>query len=89
MRTFVSVDFYNHDSKTTDQADGFDVSYNTLFTFRNIVDDFYLKHLDHEHITIDVFALPLSQSGYKPNGVIKIGTAKLPLVKVLEGDSSF
>ena len=89
MRTFCSIDFYNHDSKATDQSEGFDVSYNTLFSFRNTVDDFYLKHLDHEFAVVDVYALPITQSGFKPNGVIKIGSAKLPLLKLLEGDTSF
>lgn len=89
MHTFVSIDFYNHDSKTTDQAEGYDVSYNTLFSFRNVVDDFYLKFLDNEHIVADVYAVPISQSGFKPNGAIKLGTAKLPLIKVIENDSSF
>ena len=60
-----------------------------MFSFKNQVDDFYLKHLDNEMITVDVFAMPVSESQFKPQGVIRLGQAKLPLRKVLEGDSSF
>lgn len=60
LKTFLSVDFYNHDSKHTDQCEGFEAVYNTLFSFKNTVDDFYLKHLDNDSILVDFFAIPFS-----------------------------
>lgn len=91
VRTFLSVDFYNHDSKYTDQAEGFESVYNTLFSFRNCVDDFYLQHCEREFINVDVYVLPITSTDeqMRPSGVIKIGTAKLPLFKLLEQDISF
>jgi len=55
ISTFLAVDFYNHDSKNTDLADTFKPIYNTLFSFKNVVDDFYLKNLEKGTITIDVY----------------------------------
>jgi hypothetical protein len=42
FHTFCTVDFYDHDSKSTDVADGFRPNYATQFAFRNAVDDHYL-----------------------------------------------
>ena len=90
MRTFLSIDFYNHDSKHTDQSEGFEPIYNTLFSFKNTVDDFYLKHLEKSYVLVDVFGIPpLSADDKRANGAVKIGSAKLPLVKLIEGDFSF
>lgn len=90
FRTFVSLDFYNHDSKHTDHAEGFEPIYNTLFSFKNTVDDFYLQHLEKSFMAVDIFGVPPQTAENKrASGVIKIGTAKLPLVKLIEGDFSF
>ena len=45
IQTFLAVDFYNHDTKTTDLASSDSPVYNTLFSFKNLVDDFYLNYL--------------------------------------------
>lgn len=58
VRTFLAIDFYNHDSKHTDQSEGFEPIYNTLFSFKNTVDDFYLKHLEKQYVLVDVFGVP-------------------------------
>lgn len=58
VQTFISVDFFNHDSKNTDLSEGFEPVYNTLFSFKNTVDDFYLKHLEKDSILVDFFAVP-------------------------------
>ena len=62
VKTFLCVDFYNHDSKYTDQAESFECVYNTLFSFRNTVDDFYLHHCEFEFISVDVYMLPLTST---------------------------
>ena len=90
VRTFLAVDFYNHDSKHTDQAESFEPIYNTLFSFKNTVDDFYLKHLEQSYVLVDVFGVPPPNiENKRANGAIKIGSAKLPLIKLIEGDLSF
>ncbi len=40
--TFVTIDFYNHDTETSQIAEGFRPLYNTQFSFKNRVDDFYV-----------------------------------------------
>ena len=58
VRTFLAVDFYNHDTKHTDYCEGFEPVYNTLFSFKNSLDNFYLKHLEKDSVLIDIFVLP-------------------------------
>jgi dihydroxyacetone kinase DhaKLM complex PTS-EIIA-like component DhaM len=82
IQTFLAVDFYNHDTKTTDMATSESPIYNTLFSFKNTVDDFYLRHLQTDTILVDVF-MSLD------NQTIKIGSARLPLNKLIEKDYSF
>ena len=40
--TFATIDFYNHDTETSQIAEGFRPLYNTQFSFKNKVDDFYV-----------------------------------------------
>ena len=90
FRTFLTVDFYNHDSKHTDQTESFEPIYNTLFSFKNQIDDFYLSHLEKDSVLVDVFAVPPpTLDNQRAQGAIKLGQARLPLVKLVEGDFSF
>ena len=71
-------------------CESYEPIYNTLFSFKNCVDDFYLKHLEKDSIAVDVCLLqPKNQDGLRPGGSIKIGTARLPLNKLMEKDFSF
>ena len=45
FQTVLAIDFFNHDTKNTDTCFGVEPNYNTLFRFKNTVDNFYLKHL--------------------------------------------
>ena len=58
VQTFLSVDFFNHDSKITDLTEGFNPNYQTVFSFKNKADNFYMKHLDKEAVLVEVFAIP-------------------------------
>jgi len=90
MQSFLVIDFYNHDSKTTDFAEGYEPVINTLFSFKNLVDDFYLKHLQKEFLSVDICLLkPKNADGSRPAGSLKVGTAKLPLHRLLEKEYSF
>lgn len=90
IQSFLVADFYNHDSKTTDFVEGYEPVINTLFSFKNLVDDFYLKHLQKGALTVDICLLhPKNPDGSRPAGSRTIGTARLPLTKLLEKDTSF
>lgn len=90
VQTFISVDFFNHDSKHTDLSEGFEPVYNTLFSFKNTVDDFYLKHLEKDSILVDFFAVPQKAADQsRTQNAMKIGSARLPLNKLLEKDFTF
>ena len=91
IQTFLAVDFYNHDTKNTDMTFGLEPIYNTLFSFRNTVDDFYIKYLERDTILIDIFYIPKAAAGEAKlaTGALKLGSAKLPLNKLLEKDYSF
>lgn len=58
IQTFLAVDFYNHDTKSTDMTIGIEPIYNTLFSFKNTTDNFYIKHLEKETILVDIFCVP-------------------------------
>ena len=76
----MTVDFFNHDTKYTDVAHTFQPKFDTIFSFKNNVDDFYLKYLTTDSILVEVFAI----MGGENNKSDKIGEAKLPLTDILE-----
>jgi len=82
LMTFLSCDFYDHDSRESEQVPGYDPIYNTLFSFKNTMDDFYVKHLESDYLTVDVFA-------NVRNKTLKVGTARIVLSVVLQGDFNF
>lgn len=87
FQTLLSVDFYNHESKNTERCDGFSPIYNTVFTFKNLVDDFYMEFLRKEYLNVDVLAVPPNKKATKK--LVKLGSAKLPLSQLISGDFSF
>jgi hypothetical protein len=52
--TFISVDFYNHDTETTQISEGLEPNYSTQFSFRNRVDDFYIQCLQKQTIKLEI-----------------------------------
>lgn len=92
LQTFLAVDFYNHDTKSTDLCPGVEPIFNTLFSFKNHVDDFYLKYLEKDSILVDVFYVPKAGkegSIRAGSSAVKLGSARLPLNKLIEKDFSF
>lgn len=84
VQTFLAVDFFNHDSKNTDLTEGFNPIYATRFSFKNHVDDFYIKHLEKDSILVDVFLVPpVSKNSVGETPARKIGSARLPLHRLL------
>lgn len=52
-----------------------------MFSFKNPVDDFYLKYLKTEHILVEVYVVRGSGLGKE---TVKVGESKLPLSPLLE-----
>jgi len=44
--TFLTIEYFDHDTKVTDVCEGFTPNYATQFSFKNVVDDFYIKYLE-------------------------------------------
>lgn len=55
MHSFLSIEFYDHDTKTTDMTEGFRPLYSTQFAFKNKVDDYYLAYLDRKLAKVELF----------------------------------
>lgn len=81
----MTLDFFNHETKHTDSQGGFNPEFDTIFSFKNVVDEFYLKYFEKNHVLIEVFAIKTNG----PKTSEKIGEAKLPLSAVLQNDQSF
>lgn len=84
VRTFVTFDFFINETKHTGLKTGYNPQFDHIICFKNKVDNFYIKYLSQEHIQAEVFAV--KGSGHKVTE--KIGEAKLPLMMLLQGDSS-
>lgn len=84
VQTFVTLDFFNHDTKNTDMATGYEPDIDTIFSFKNNVDSFYLKYLQREHILAELFIVRGIGGAGKHS--VKIAEAKLPLSPLLSGE---
>lgn len=82
VQTFVTVDFFNHFTRHGELAEGLEPEYLTQFSFKNVVDDFYLQYLEKNTMTVEFFMT-------RAQNAIKIGTAKVVLSKLLERDNTF
>lgn len=79
------MDFFNHDTKYTDVTTGFKPQLDTIFSFKNTVDNFYLSHLKNESILLEVFTVKAGGSRTSE----RIGQARLPLAAVLGNELGF
>ena len=82
VQTFVTVDFYNHDTRYGDPAEGYQPKYSTQFSFKNTIDNFYLQYLEKQSLTCEFYVTRASNA-------VKVGTAKIVLSKLLDKDSTF
>ncbi|CDW85652.1 protein fantom [Stylonychia lemnae] len=78
--TFVTVDFYNHDTETSQIAEGYRPIYNTQFSFKNKIDDFYVQFLQKNIIKVDVYIS-------KNNAAIHLGRAEIHLRELIEREN--
>ena len=75
--TFITVDFYNHDTETSQFSEGFAPNYATQFAFRNRIDDFYIRQLLKSWVKLDVFVS-------KAQAAEHIGTCKILLRDLID-----
>lgn len=68
--TFLTVEFYDHDTKVTEVSEGFTPTYGTQFSFKNVVDDFYIKYCETKHIKLEVFITKTTKA--EPLGFIYV-----------------
>jgi hypothetical protein len=76
----VTVDFYNHDTETSQIAEGYRPLYNTQFSFKNKIDDFYVQFLQKNTMKIDVYIS-------KNNAAIHLGHAELHMRELVERET--
>ena len=55
-----------------------------MFSFKNPVDDFYLKYLKTNHVLVEVYIVKGTGLGKE---TVKVGESKLPLAALLESPS--
>ena len=79
--TFVTIDFYNHNTETSQIAEGFKPLYNTQFSFKNKVDDFYVQYLQKQTVKLDFYIS-------KNNAAIHIGRAEVFLREIVERETA-
>lgn len=57
MLSFFSVDFYLHETQTSDILNGKTPNFNFQLTFRIIVDDNFINYLQSNYINVDIYSL--------------------------------
>ena len=76
----MTVDFYNHDTETSQVAEGYKPLYNTQLSFKNRIDDFYVQYLQKQTIKLDFYIS-------KNNSAIHLGTAHVYLRDIIDRES--
>ena len=56
IQTFLTIEYFDHDIKYTEVANGYDPSFETQFSFKNFEDYNLLDHLYKKSIKVEVFA---------------------------------
>lgn len=85
VQTFITFEFLNHDTLNTDMTTGYEPDIDTMFSFKNNVDSFYLKYLRDEYILAELFIVRGVHGGKHSE---KIAIAKLPLSPLLTSEAS-
>lgn len=49
------LEFYDHPTKNTDLVREYHPEINTIFSFKNKVDDFYLRNLKESSISVELY----------------------------------
>ena len=76
----MTIDFYNHDTETSQLAEGYRPLYNTQFSFKNRIDDFYVQFIQKHTMKVDVY---ISMN----NAAIHLGHAEIFLRELIERET--
>ena len=85
------IEFFDHPTKNTDLVREYHPEINTIFSFKNKIDDFYLRNLKESSISVELYIVKAGEGEQKgPSRHTPIlGKAKLPLEHLLKDDQSF
>ena len=75
--TFLTVDFYNHETQVTNICTGVKPYYNIHISFKVTVDDHFLMYLEKGYVTLDAVAS-------KEQGQISLGSGKIFLMELIK-----
>ncbi|MCQ2818738.1 MAG: hypothetical protein MJ252_15840 [archaeon] len=78
--TFLTVDFYLHETQTSNLVSGSNPNFNFQLTFRVNVDDYLLRHINNESITLELYFL-------KDNIHSIFATGKIPLNQLVKAET--
>ena len=80
LMTLVSVDFYDHDTKTTQLTQGYRPQYHSQISFRSEMNSFYIEYLSKNKMRLEIY---LAESGKK---AILLGTCDVLLSELVYGE---
>ncbi len=75
LLTFLTIDFYNHETQHTNIAEGLITNFNFQITFKVKCDEFFIKFLESDFIKIELYAA-------KGEDAIKLGYCNIPLIEL-------
>jgi len=78
--TLVTVDFYDHATKTTELTQGYKPQYKSQFSFRSEMNSFYVEYLSKSKASLEVH---LANGSGKP---IKLGACDILLSELVFGE---
>lgn len=76
LLSFVTVDFYNHDTQHSSVVDGFNNAYNFQASFKVKMDEFFISFLKERYLKIEFYCV-LQQNAEL------LGTANIPLSQLI------
>lgn len=80
IMSFMSVDFYLHETQTSNLNSGIKPVYNLQISFKITVDENFVHYLESENISIDIYYI-------KDNIQSILGKAKISLYDILESEN--
>lgn len=82
--TLFSIDFYDHDTKTTEIKQGYNPVFKSHFQFKSRMDSFYVQYLSSKKAKLDLY-LADTGSDKGPKGVL-LGSAEILLSELVFRD---
>lgn len=79
--TLATLDFYNHTTETSQMGEGLNPNYQTQFSFKNKVDDFFVAFLQKQPLKMDIYIS-------KNNSAVHMGHADILLKPLIEREAS-